>query len=92
MDELDIQSLVAGVEALSLPNERFRHRDHLRFAHYRLLHDGYPFAIDTVCDRIARFARHHGHPERFHYTMTACWVRLIAGALTAAPCDVHQCR
>lgn len=84
-DEIGIEELVRGLDALTLPTECFRHRDHLRFAHYRLAHDGYPFAIDTVSERIARFARHHGSAKKFHVTLTQCWVRLIAGALASTP-------
>jgi hypothetical protein len=84
MDEIGIDELVRGLESLTLPNERFRHRDHLRFTHYRLMHDGYPFALDTVSAQIARFARHHGGAQKFHLTLTHCWVHLVAGALAEA--------
>jgi hypothetical protein len=70
-----------------LSNDAFRHRDHLRFAHARLLRDGYPFALDSVAEEIARFARRHGNAEKFHLTMTHCWVRLVAHALSIAPRD-----
>ena len=91
-DETGLEALVRGVETLTLPNERFRHRDHLRFAHHHLVRDGYPFALDTVSAQIARFAQRHGHPEKFHLTLTQCWVRLVAGALAAAPwrCTFEQ--
>lgn len=85
MDEIGLESLARGVETLALSTERFRHREHLAFAYYRLVHDGYPFALDSVSAQIARFARRHGHPEKFHLTLTQCWVRLVAGALAAAP-------
>jgi hypothetical protein len=87
-DEMQIDDLARELAALTLPNGRFHHREHLRFAHYRLLRDGYPFALDTVCEQIARFARHHGQAAKFHVTMTQCWVRLVAGALADAP---HRC-
>jgi hypothetical protein len=83
-DEIGLEALVRGVETLTLPNGRFRHRDHLRFAHHRLVRDGYPFALDTVGAAIARFASHHGHGEKFNLTLTQCWVRLVAGALAEA--------
>jgi hypothetical protein len=85
--ELDIGALVSGLEALTLPNERFKHREHLRFAHYRLLRDGYPFALESVGDAIARYARHHGQARKYHVTLTECWVRLLAGALAVEPRD-----
>jgi hypothetical protein len=84
-DEIEIDDLVTGLRELTLPSEGFRHREHLRFAHYRLLHDGYPFAIETVSDAIMRFARRHGHGQKFHATLTQCWVRLLAAALDAEP-------
>jgi hypothetical protein len=86
-DQLGIEDLVRELAALTLPNERFRHREHLRFAHHRLLRDGWPFALDAVAEQIARFAHHHGQAERFHVTLTQCWVRLVAGALAGEPRD-----
>lgn len=85
MDETGLEVLARGVETLTLPNERFGHREHLGLVYYRLVRDGYPFALDTVSAQIARFARRHGHAEKFHLTLTQCWVRLVAGALAAAP-------
>lgn len=80
-DEIHIDELVRRLGDLTLPNGLFRHRDHLRFAHHRLLRDGWPFALDAVSEQIARFARHHGQADKFHATLTQCWVRLVAGAL-----------
>jgi hypothetical protein len=84
-DEIPVDELVRRLGDLTLPNELFRHRDHLRFAHHRLLNDGWPFALDAISEQIARFARHHGHAEKFHVTLTQCWVRLVAGALAREP-------
>ena len=86
-DEMQIDELVRRLGDLTLPNQLFRHRDHLRFAHYRLLRDGWPFALDAVSEQIARFARHHGQAQKFHATLTQCWVRLVAGALAGEPPD-----
>jgi len=85
MDEIGLESVARGIETLTLPNERFRHREHLGFAYYRLMRDGYPFALDGVSAQLARFAGRHGHADKFHLTLTQCWVRLVAGALAAAP-------
>jgi hypothetical protein len=91
-DEMPIDELVRRLGDLTLPNQLFRHREHLRFAHHCLLRDGWPFALDTVCEQIARFARHHGQAGKFHLTMTQCWVRLLAGALAGEPraCSFEQ--
>ena len=91
-DEMRIDELVRRLGDLTLLNQLFRHRDHLRFAHYRLLRNGWPFALDAVSEQIARFARHHGQPGKFHVTMTQCWVRLVAGALAGEPrkCSFEQ--
>ncbi len=87
-----IDELVRRLGDLTLPNQLFRHRDHLRFAHHCLRRDGWPFALDAVSEAIARFARHHGQAQRFHVTMTECWVRLVAGALAGEPreCSFEQ--
>jgi len=84
---MPIDELVRRLGDLTLPNQLFRHRDHLRFAHHCLLRDGWPFALDAVSEQIARFARHHGQAQKFHATMTECWVRLVAGALAGEPRD-----
>ena len=70
----------------------FRHRDHVRLAYDRLLRDGYPFALETVAAAIEQLARHHGSPRKFHVTVTACWVRLVAAALAdeSRDCSFEQ--
>ena len=81
------EDLVRGVAELSLTNECFHHREHLRFTRYCVLRDGYPFAIETVSELIARFASRHGQAQKFHVTMTHCWVRIVAAALADEPRD-----
>lgn len=83
--ELPIEELLQGLAGGTLPNERFRHRDHLRLAHHLVLREGYPFALEAVTDTIRRFATGHGLAEKFHLTMTHCWVRLVAAALADEP-------
>ncbi len=85
MPDLPIEVLISKLESLALPNAEFRHREHLRAAHYYVLRDGYPFALATVRRSIRRFAAHHGTPTLFHVTLTECWVRLVAGALAGEP-------
>ena len=80
-----IAELLQGLADGALSNADFRHPDHLRVAHYYLLRDGYPFALETVSATIRRFAELHGASRKFHATITECWVRLVAAALAESP-------
>ena len=36
------------------------------------------------------FAEHHGHAQKFHLTMTLCWTRFVAAAISEEP-DCSTC-
>ncbi|HEY7984192.1 MAG TPA: hypothetical protein VID73_08490, partial [Ktedonobacterales bacterium] len=63
----------------------FRHRDHLRLAWCLVRQTGAEAATDTITSAIRRFATHHGHPEKYHETLTRFWVRIVAHAIAARP-------
>ncbi len=71
--------------SLRLPNEAFRHRDHLRLAWLVVRRDGATAAPAVVADGIRRFAAGHRHGDRYHETLTAFWVRLVAHAVQDGP-------
>lgn len=78
-------ALVARLEALDLQNVEFHHKQHLEVAFFYLQRDGIEEAQAAMLRTIAALARHQGHPEKFHTTMTACWIRLVAAAMWEEP-------
>ena len=69
----------------SLPNERFRHRDHLRLAWLRLRRDGAEAGSDAVRAGIRRYAAAHGAADRYHETLTTFYLRLVTHAIARRP-------
>jgi hypothetical protein len=62
----------------SLPNDRFRHRDHVRATYLCLRDEGYPRGADAIESIIRNFAAAVGTAEKFHVTLTLAWARLVA--------------
>ena len=69
----------------TLPNERFRHRDHLRLAWLLTRRLGPEEAVTAVTAGIRRFAAAHGHAAKYHETMTRFWLRLVAHLCAQRP-------
>ena len=67
-----------ALEKAVIPNHAFRHRDHLRAAWLYIHERGASGAEEAMLQTIHRFATAHGHAGRFHHTLTAAWVRLVA--------------
>jgi hypothetical protein len=61
----------------SLPPTQFHHRDHVRLAWYLTRQLGVEAATHTITAGIQRFAAQHGHPDKYHETMTQFWVRIV---------------
>jgi hypothetical protein len=61
----------------------FRHRDHLRLAWLAVRESDRP--IEVVGDAIRRYAVEHGAAGRYHETLTAFWVRLVAHCVAVRP-------
>lgn len=81
------EQFVAALEVCTLPNEAFRHRDHLRLAWLYLRCAPSDVAAARMEQSIRRFASHHGAPQKYHHTMTLVWMRLVAAARTENPVD-----
>jgi len=80
---MDDEEFLRRFENCSL--EDFRHRDHVRLAWVCLREHGCDGALDRVRSGIQRFATHHGAARKYHETMTAAWLALVAAAMEAAP-------
>ena len=69
---------VRAMEGCTLPENCFRHGDHLRFAWLCVHAEPVEGAIARVRNAIRKYAAHLGKPNLYHETMTVGWVRLIA--------------
>jgi hypothetical protein len=79
------EHFLAAFEAGQIANQDFHHRDHLRLAWIQIRRLGLEGASDAIAGAIRRFAAHHGHPDRYHETMTRFWVRVVAMAINRNP-------
>jgi len=79
------EAFVAAVETCTLPNEQFRHREHLRLAWLYLRESPCAVAERRMACTIRRYATHHGAPEKYHQTITLLWMRLVAAARAKTP-------
>lgn len=71
--------------SLTLPGSGLHHRDHLRLAWLEVRRHGGVSALDLVSGGIRRFAAAHGQGSRYHETLTAFWVRIVAHAVRRHP-------
>ena len=77
---LSDDEFVAAFEECALSAAAFHHADHLRLAWiYAGRYDGAE-AEETLLAGIRRFAAKAGAPEKFHYTTTVAWSRLVAAS------------
>ena len=76
--DLSDNTLVELLESCNLRNDLFHHADHVRFAWICVRQFGEQVAAERVLGGIRQFAIHNGSPQKFHYTRTRAWVRLIA--------------
>lgn len=77
----DIEFTLA-LESCTLPEDQFRHRDHIRLAWIYLRDYGRAQAAQRIAESIQRYAAHHGKPDRYHHTITTAWLELV--------CAVHE--
>jgi hypothetical protein len=74
----DDDAFVVAFSAGQIPNDGFRHRDHLRLAWVQIHRLGVDAALGAVTTGIRQFATHHGRADRYHDTMTRFWVRAMS--------------
>jgi len=74
----DDRAFLEALERCEIPNDAFHHRDHLRAAWLYIHQRGADGAEHAMLETIRRFASTHGHGPKFHHTLTALWVRLVA--------------
>ncbi len=72
-------------ERCEIPNDAFRHRDHLRLAWIHLRESDLSTAATRVGQSIRRYAEHHGAARKYHETLSRAWVRIVALAIAETP-------
>jgi N-formylglutamate deformylase len=73
-----------AVEACTLPNASFHHRDHVRLAWIYVCRFGYQAGSERMAASIRRYAAHHGATEKYHETITRAWMDLVQHAVASA--------
>jgi len=72
-------------ESLRIPNELFRHREHIRLAWIYSCQFPQEEALARMVRGIQAFAKHHGGASKYHHTITVAWMRLVGHAARPAP-------
>jgi hypothetical protein len=71
-------------ESLRIPNELFRHREHIRLAWIYSRHFPQKRALAPMVRGIQALAKHHGAAAKYHHTITVAWMRLVRHAALRA--------
>jgi hypothetical protein len=71
------EAFLAAFETASLPNESFRHADHVRAARLLLQREAPLAALERFVASLKRFAAAHGVPGLYHETITLSYFFLI---------------
>lgn len=87
MESLPDDEFRRAVEQGTLASGAFRHRDHLRLAWIYVREAGPDGGIALARTAIRAFAAAHGADTKYHETLTAVWIRLVAAALRMAPAE-----
>jgi hypothetical protein len=80
--------LLAAVETLQLNTGDFHHVDHLRVAWLYIRRYGPSAAERRLLDAIRNLANHAGAPQKFLFTTTVAWARLVAASMVASDTSV----
>jgi hypothetical protein len=83
---LSDDEFVAGFESLNLKHANFNHADHVRLAWIYVSRLGVAAAEEKLLLGIQGMAEKVGAPQKFLYTTTVAWVRLVAAALHKNSC------
>ena len=78
------------ISSLSLPNERFRHYDHVRLAWIFLREAELGPATERMVVTLKRVGLHHrGDLSRYHDTLTRAFMHLVAAHIRMTP-DIYS--
>ena len=71
---------VAALELGRLPADSFSHRDHVRAAWIYCRALSPAAAAQRMSESVQQMTAIAGHPEKYHYTKTIAWMRLVSDA------------
>lgn len=71
-------AFLADFEDCRIPPSAFGHREHVRVAWSLIKRHGFSEGARLMEASVRRFAAHYGHAQKYHHTMTAAWIRLVA--------------
>ncbi len=78
---LSDEEFIVAFESLNLKHAKFNHADHVRLAWIYVTRLGVAAAEEKLLLGIRRMAENVGAPQKFLYTTTVAWARLVAAAL-----------
>lgn len=84
-EHLDDGELVARFEALAIPPEAFRHREHVRLACAMLRGADFGEAAVRFRRALRRFTAAAGAPEKYHETLTWAYLVVVAQRMACDP-------
>ena len=80
LEHVSDREFVEAFESCSIAGSEFHHADHLRLAWLYVREFGETGAEARLLSGIRKMAEQGGSPEKFHYTMTVAWLRLVVAA------------
>jgi hypothetical protein len=83
------QEFCHAFESLAIPNELFRHREHIRIAWIYSTHFPEEEAVARMVRGIRAFAAHHGAAKKYHHTITLAWMQLVRHEVRFSPAGQH---
>src|ERR1700739_897993 len=87
--QLSDDAFLRAFGAGELDPRRFHHPDHIRLAWLCVQRHGACAAEGLLLEGICRFAQRAGVPQKFMYTTTIAWTRLVAAAQPASPTTIN---
>ena len=75
----------SAFENCTLPEDQFRHRDHIRLAWVYLRDYGRERAAQRIAESMRRYAGFHGQPDRYHQTITMAWLEFVCAVRESRP-------
>jgi hypothetical protein len=80
-------AFLRAFEECQLDPSKFHHADHIRLAWLYVKQYGLAEAEARLLNGIRKMAQHAGAPQKFHYTITIAWARIVA----ATCCESDSC-
>jgi hypothetical protein len=81
---LSDREFVEAFEACTISGSEFHHGDHVRLAWIYAREFGEKGAEDRLLAGIRKLAEHVGNAQKFHYTMTVAWLRMVVASRGSA--------